>query len=94
MAEPAEHRSGDEWHILSTAYLEEEVSRMAYERWQEHLCIRKCGGAQYEVAFCKKEGGRLVSTGALRLVVTAGWFETLDLLSDAPDRIKAFIRST
>jgi hypothetical protein len=94
MVEVALQRSGDEWHILATAELEEEVSRMAYDRWQEHLCIRKTGSSRYEVAFCKMKGERLVSTGALRLLITDGWFETLELLGEAPDRIQAFIRST
>ena len=93
MAAKADHESGEGWHIIATAQLEEEVSRMAFVRWQEHLCIRKVGMSTYEVAYCEEKRGRLVSTGALHLLVKAGWFETLELLGDAPERIKAFIQS-
>ena len=83
-----------EWQILATAQLEEEVSRMAFNRWEEYLCIRKTSSSEFEIAYCTKKGDQLVSTGALRLVVTAGWFETLDLLREAPERIRAFIRAS
>lgn len=82
---------GSKWHTLATVQLEEEVGRMAYDRWEEHLCIREAGFSEFEIAYCVEKDGRLESTGRLRLLVTAGWFETLDLLRDAPELVRAFI---